>query len=186
MIVTARPYDAANAAEMARNAAAIHARLMKPKNRVAASLAVPEAKQKTIPFMARKLPEWQTRPTSFDSHVLITKQIFAMFEAGIIQRTNKSFVRIAEVVDEVLKFFPGVTAHDLKSHRRTRKDCLPRQIAMYEAKLQTTKSYPEIGRWFGGRDHTTVLHSVNKIERMIVDGYVEAGGIRYPIKGASA
>jgi chromosomal replication initiator protein len=42
----------------------------------------------------------------------------------------------------------------------------PRQAAMYLAKQLTTRSYPDIGRRFGGRDHTTVLHAVRKIEEL--------------------
>ena len=45
----------------------------------------------------------------------------------------------------------------------------PRQIAMYLAKILTPRSLPEIGRRFGGRDHTTVLHAVRKIEGMVSD-----------------
>ncbi len=44
----------------------------------------------------------------------------------------------------------------------------PRQIAMYLAKSLTLRSLPEIGRRFGGRDHTTVLHAVRKIEGMVM------------------
>lgn len=185
MIVTAKEYTAANAAEMRANALAAHRRCFSPKVKPEIRLLNAQA-PKIIPFMARKLPEWQANPTMFDAHVLITKQIFEMIAAGVIPRPNKGAALIANIVEDVLRCFPGMSAHDLKSHRRTRKYCFPRQIAMYEAKLQTTKSYPEIGRWFGGRDHTTVLHSVNKIEGMIIDGYVEADGIRYRIKGATA
>ena len=45
----------------------------------------------------------------------------------------------------------------------------PRQVAMYLAKTLTLRSLPEIGRRFGGRDHTTVLHSVRKVEQMMRD-----------------
>jgi chromosomal replication initiator protein len=43
----------------------------------------------------------------------------------------------------------------------------PRQVAMYRAKTMTLRSLPEIGRRFGGRDHTTVLHAVRKIEGLV-------------------
>lgn len=56
---------------------------------------------------------------------------------------------------------------DLLSERRTRAVARPRQIAMYLCKQLTTRSYPDIGRRFGGRDHTTVLHGVRKIEELI-------------------
>ena len=56
---------------------------------------------------------------------------------------------------------------DLLSERRTRAVARPRQIAMYLCKQHTTRSYPDIGRRFGGRDHTTVLHGVRKIEELL-------------------
>jgi chromosomal replication initiator protein len=52
------------------------------------------------------------------------------------------------------------------SSRRTANVVRPRQIAMYLAKTLTLRSLPEIGRRFGGRDHTTVLHAVRKIEHL--------------------
>jgi hypothetical protein len=56
---------------------------------------------------------------------------------------------------------------DLLSHRRTAPVMLPRQVAMYLAKRLTLKSLPEIGRRFGGRDHTTILHAVRKIGGLV-------------------
>lgn len=55
---------------------------------------------------------------------------------------------------------------DLVSPRRAREVARPRQVAMYLAKQLTPRSYPEIGRRFGGRDHTTVLHAVRRIEEL--------------------
>ncbi|MFN3590694.1 MAG: chromosomal replication initiator protein DnaA [Thermaurantiacus sp.] len=55
---------------------------------------------------------------------------------------------------------------DLVSPRRAREVARPRQVAMYLAKQLTPRSYPEIGRRFGGRDHTTVLHAVKRIEEL--------------------
>ncbi|MGD1933036.1 MAG: helix-turn-helix domain-containing protein, partial [Candidatus Phaeomarinobacter sp.] len=55
---------------------------------------------------------------------------------------------------------------DMSSPRRSRSVARPRQVAMYLCKHLTTRSLPEIGRKFGGRDHTTVLHGVNKIEQL--------------------
>jgi len=54
----------------------------------------------------------------------------------------------------------------LLSSRRTANVVRPRQVAMYLAKILTLRSLPEIGRRFGGRDHTTVLHAVRKIESL--------------------
>jgi chromosomal replication initiator protein len=60
----------------------------------------------------------------------------------------------------------NVSRADLLSSRRTANVVRPRQIAMYLAKALTLRSLPEIGRRFGGRDHTTVLHAVRKIETL--------------------
>jgi chromosomal replication initiator protein len=60
------------------------------------------------------------------------------------------------------------------SQRRTANVVRPRQIAMYLAKTLTMRSLPEIGRKFGGRDHTTVLHGVRKIEALVaIDGELD-------------
>jgi chromosomal replication initiator protein len=61
----------------------------------------------------------------------------------------------------------NVSRADLLSSRRTANVVRPRQIAMYLAKTLTLRSLPEIGRRFGGRDHTTVLHAVRKIGSLV-------------------
>ena len=60
----------------------------------------------------------------------------------------------------------GLKQSDLLCERRTRAVARPRHVAMYLAKQLTTRSYPDIGRRFGGRDHTTVLHAVKRIEAL--------------------
>ena len=60
----------------------------------------------------------------------------------------------------------GLKQSDLLCERRTRAVARPRHVAMYLAKSLTTRSYPDIGRRFGGRDHTTVLHAVKRIEAL--------------------
>ncbi|MFI4974250.1 MAG: chromosomal replication initiator protein DnaA [Caulobacterales bacterium] len=62
----------------------------------------------------------------------------------------------------------GLKQSDLISERRTRSVARPRQAAMWLAKQLTTRSLPDIGRRFGGRDHTTVLHAVRRIEALRV------------------
>jgi chromosomal replication initiator protein len=61
----------------------------------------------------------------------------------------------------------NVSRSDILSERRTAAVVRPRQIAMYLSKVLTLRSLPEIGRRFGGRDHTTVLHAVRKIEKAL-------------------
>lgn len=72
-------------------------------------------------------------------------------------------VRIEDIQRVVARHY-NVSKVELLSDRRTRTIVKPRQIAMYLAKVLTMRSLPEIGRRFGGRDHTTVLHAVRKIE----------------------
>jgi chromosomal replication initiator protein len=75
-------------------------------------------------------------------------------------------VRIEDIQKVVARHF-NVSKSDLLSSRRTRTIVRPRQIAMYLAKMLTPRSLPEIGRRFGGRDHTTVLHAVRKVEELM-------------------
>ena len=72
-------------------------------------------------------------------------------------------VRIEDIQRIVARHY-NVSKTELLSNRRTRTIVKPRQVAMYLAKVLTPRSLPEIGRRFGGRDHTTVLHAVRKIE----------------------
>ncbi|MHA6644191.1 chromosomal replication initiator protein DnaA [Mesorhizobium sp. A623] len=83
---------------------------------------------------------------------------------GHIYRTGEpKRVRIEDIQRIVARHY-NVSKTELLSNRRTRTIVKPRQIAMYLAKVMTPRSLPEIGRRFGGRDHTTVLHAVRKIE----------------------
>jgi len=83
----------------------------------------------------------------------------------LIQSNDSRKVRIEDIQRVVARQFK-VSKHDLLSNRRTRAIVRPRQIAMYLAKEMTPRSLPEIGRRFGGRDHTTVLHAVRKVKQM--------------------
>jgi len=61
----------------------------------------------------------------------------------------------------------GVSKEDLRSKKRSRNIVLPRQIAMYIARQLTSSSLTEIGKAFGGRDHSTVLHACGKISELM-------------------
>ncbi|MGB0343568.1 MAG: chromosomal replication initiator protein DnaA [Parvibaculales bacterium] len=80
-------------------------------------------------------------------------------------RASEKRVTIDEIQRRVAEYF-NVRMSDMLSARRARAVARPRQIAMYLAKQLTTRSLPEIGRKFGGRDHTTVIHAVRKIEQL--------------------
>jgi hypothetical protein len=80
----------------------------------------------------------------------------------------KYMSRVEAIQRSTLTEFPSLTVTDIRSQRRTKAVVRARQIAMYLSKMMTGQSLPELGRRFGGRDHTTVLHGVRKIEGLIV------------------
>ncbi len=80
-------------------------------------------------------------------------------------RGSERRITVDEIQKAVAEHY-GMKQADLLSERRTRAIARPRQTAMYLAKQLTTRSYPDIGRRFGGRDHTTVLHAVRTIEKL--------------------
>lgn len=80
-------------------------------------------------------------------------------------RSHERRVTIEEIQRRVAEYF-SVRLSDLLSARRARAIARPRQVAMYLSKQLTTRSLPEIGRKFGGRDHTTVIHAVRKIDEL--------------------
>ncbi|HVY11976.1 MAG TPA: chromosomal replication initiator protein DnaA [Alphaproteobacteria bacterium] len=80
-------------------------------------------------------------------------------------RASNRRVSIEEIQKKVAEHY-NVKLADMHSPRRARAVARPRQVAMYLAKQLTTRSLPEIGRKFGGRDHTTVIHAVRKIEEL--------------------
>lgn len=82
-----------------------------------------------------------------------------------------------EDIQRVTSQHYGVSRQDLVSARRTRVIVRPRQIAMYLSKTLTPRSLPEIGRRFGNRDHTTVLHAVRKIEELAASDHQMAEDI---------
>jgi chromosomal replication initiator protein len=88
---------------------------------------------------------------------------------GQIYRASEAKrIRIEDIQRVVARHY-SVTRTELVSARRTRTVVKPRQVAMYLAKVMTPRSLPEIGRRFGNRDHTTVLHAVRKIEGLAKD-----------------
>ena len=80
-------------------------------------------------------------------------------------RANDRRVTIEEIQKRVAEHF-NIRLADMHSARRARAVARPRQVAMYLAKQLTARSLPEIGRKFGGRDHTTVMHAVRKVEEL--------------------
>ena len=80
-------------------------------------------------------------------------------------RANDRRVTIDDIQRRVAEHY-NIRLADMHSERRARAVARPRQIAMYLAKQLTSRSLPEIGRKFGGRDHTTVMHAVKRVEEL--------------------
>lgn len=83
-------------------------------------------------------------------------------------RASDRRVTIDEIQKKVAEHY-NIKVADMHSARRARSVARPRQVAMYLAKQLTARSLPEIGRKFGGRDHTTVMHAVKKIEELCAE-----------------
>jgi len=83
-------------------------------------------------------------------------------------RSHDRRITIDEIQRKVAEHY-NIRLSDMHSARRARAVARPRQVAMYLAKQLTARSLPEIGRKFGGRDHTTVMHAVRKIEELSND-----------------
>jgi len=83
-------------------------------------------------------------------------------------RSHDRRITIDEIQRKVAEHY-NIRLADMHSARRSRNVARPRQVAMFLAKQLTARSLPEIGRKFGGRDHTTVMHAVRKVEELVVE-----------------
>jgi len=99
------------------------------------------------------------RPLSIDMAKEVLKDLI---------RASQRKITIDDIQRKVADYY-NLRLSDLLSARRSRTIARPRQIAMYLSKILTTRSLPEIGRKFGGRDHTTVIHAVKKVEDLRVN-----------------
>lgn len=130
--------------------------------------------QKVLEFLAHKISsnvrELEGALTRVVAHsTLVGREITLDTTQEVLRdllRANDRRVSIDEIQKKVAEYF-SVRVSDMHSPRRARTVARPRQIAMYLSKQLTPRSLPEIGRKFGGRDHTTVLHAVNKIEELM-------------------
>ena len=107
-----------------------------------------------------------TRLFAFSS--LVGRQItldMAQESLADILRASDRKVTMDEIMKKICHYY-NVRMSDLLSPRRSRNIARPRQMAMFLAKSLTSRSYPEIGKRFGNRDHTTVMHAVRKIEEL--------------------
>lgn len=99
---------------------------------------------------------------------LVGRPVSLEFTKSVLQdllRANDRRVTIDEIQRKVAEYYK-VRMPDLLSARRSKDVARPRQIAMYLSKRMTPRSLPEIGRRFGGRDHTTVMHAIKRIDEL--------------------
>jgi chromosomal replication initiator protein len=97
--------------------------------------------------------------------VRMTVDMAAQALRDLVRPSDSRRIKIDDILRVVGRHY-NVAKSDLLSPRRARSIVRPRQIGMYLAKAMTTRSLPEIGRRFGGRDHSTVLHAIRKIDEL--------------------
>lgn len=86
----------------------------------------------------------------------------------LIERNRE--LSVEEIVKKVSSHF-NIKISDIKSAKRLKAVVLPRQIAMYISRQLTSSSYPEIGDRFGGKDHSTIIHAIRKIEKLMEEDF---------------
>ena len=136
-----------------------------------ARIAVPD---KVLEFLAHRISsnvrELEGALTRIAAHAsLVDREVTIDSAAELLSdllRASSRQVSIDEIQKRVAAHY-DVRVAEMFSARRARNIARPRQVAMYLAKTLTSFSYPEIGRQFGGRDHTTVMHAVRTIEGLV-------------------
>jgi chromosomal replication initiator protein len=82
------------------------------------------------------------------------------------EKEEKKYITIDEIQQEICRFYK-IRIDDLLGKKKNKSIALPRQIAMYLCREMTSNTYPHIGKAFGGRDHTTVMHACDKVTKMM-------------------
>ena len=133
-----------------------------------------ELSKDIIEFLAHKITtsvrELEGALTRLAAHVtLVGRTVNLEIAEDLLQdllRASDRRTTIDQIQKKVAEHF-NVKISDMHSARRSRTIARPRQIAMFLAKNLTTRSLPEIGRKFGGRDHTTVIHAIKKVKELV-------------------
>lgn len=133
-----------------------------------------EVPQKVVEFLAHKIctnvRELEGALRRLVAHATLVGHVITLESAqevlADLLRANDRRISIEDIQKKVAEHY-NIKVSDMHSARRSRAVARPRQVAMYLSKRLTTKSLPEIGRRFGGKDHTTVLHAVKKVEELI-------------------
>lgn len=164
-------------AEQLANAKAVRARIMNPTFKASDDRRV---------FLERKVGQLEEQIAGFkkmmkdyeedaikaehdraDYQAIILEQTKRICDLEGVQFVGKSMRRpVREIAEGVLEDFPGVTWDMIIGRRRSQHLIKPRHLCMYAVHMEREDlSYPQIGKIFGGRDHTTVIHAVNKFKK---------------------
>lgn len=147
------------------------------RRRIAAALALPmkdSFTQETLDFVARRcrksVREIQGALNCLHGHFTLTKRKVTVSRAreilGDMERECRRLVRISDVEKVICDAF-GLNPSDLRSKSRRQAIACPRSLAMYVARKLTKSAYREIGMYFGGRDHSTVVAAEKRVKRWI-------------------
>lgn len=134
--------------------------------------------QKVIEFLAHKITsnvrELEGSLNRVVAHAtLVGRPITLETTQEVLQdllRANDRRISVEDIQKQVASHY-NIKVSDMHSARRSRQVARPRQVAMYLSKKFTSKSLPEIGRRFGGKDHTTVMHAVKKVEELMASDH---------------
>lgn len=99
--------------------------------------------------------------TEFQSRARENGYELVLVQDDVKRHASFAFQELKKIIEEVADKY-DVSVNEIKSPSRVRAIVKPRQEFFYRAKTETLKSYPEIAQFCGGRDHTTVIHAVNK------------------------
>lgn len=98
---------------------------------------------------------------------------------------NNAWHPVAIIQQEVARFY-NIPLLEMKSSRSSREVARPRQVAMHLAKILTVQSLPELGKRFGGRDHTTVIHAIRQVKTLTEQDYDFAQEVSFLLARTSA
>ncbi|WP_107328105.1 helix-turn-helix domain-containing protein [Agrobacterium pusense] len=164
-------HDAAKAREADRVRKAMRLKAVAP-----APKPIEPPAEKPKPRLIQVAPAGQIIPLHFNTFKTISISWvgeYCPYAGGSVELARDR--SMTEIAIEWLKRFPGVTMVEIKGSARARRIVFPRQIITFFIKHERQNiSFPQIGRWMGGRDHTTCLTSYNKIKAMIDNGTFDA------------
>ena len=137
------------------------------------ALGMPDIPRDVLEFLAHRITsnvrELEMALNRVAAHATLVGRSIALDMAQEVLRdvlrANDRRVTIEEIQRRVAEHY-NIKLSEMSSERRARAVARPRQVAMFLSKQLTARSLPEIGRKFGGRDHTTVMHAVKKIEQL--------------------